>query len=130
MANALSGETLIINNETIAYMPNSLVYDFGNPEVTVEPQIIGGGAVTNTYSRDFSTAKSKVTFDLKSTVENKDKVRVWINNFSNNLIKIVAPDGNSSEIVENSVVINKPEINSSADGVISIEFEAAPAVKG
>ena len=129
MSNAIHGSTLEINNNVIPYVPNSLVYDFGTPEVSVDPQIIGDGAVENIYSENFETAKSKVTVDLKSTSENEARLQSFTDNFDQNLIKIIARDG-TARIFENAVVINKPEINTGSDGVISIEFESRQSLKG
>ena len=129
MATALSGSRLIINNETIEYMANSLKYDLGNAEVKVDPQVIGDGAVTNVPSRDFSTAKSKVMFDLKSTSENEEKVIAFIELFASNVIKIVSSDS-VTRVFESATIINKPEFDTGADGVIPIEFECSVAVVG
>ena len=129
MSIALSGSTLYVNNEIWPYVPNSLKWDFGNPEVSVDPQVVGGGLVENVNSKDYSTAKAKIMWDSKSTSENETKLTSLIENFDQNLIKIVDPSG-GSRIFENSVVINKPEVDSGSDGVFSIEIESSPMLKG
>jgi len=127
MANALAGAALIINNETIPYVPNSLKYDVGNPERKVEPQVVGGGAVTNVVTEDFATAKSKIMFDLKTTTENEQLFLGWVENFEDNLVKIVSNDG-KSRVFELATIINKPEFDTGADGIASIEFESNRSV--
>lgn len=127
MANALSGSTLYANNEVITYMPNSLIYDIGSPERIVAPQVVGNGAVENVTTEDFSTSKGKITFDLKTTSENEEVVQTWIDNVDSNVFRIVSSDDKSRNF-QGAVVINKPEFDTGADGVISIEIESARAV--
>jgi len=129
MATAFSNATLLINNETIAYMANSLKFVEGQPEKKVDPQVIGGGAVTNVVTQDFSTAKSKVMFDLKTTSENQTIISTWESAFDQNLIKIISSNGTTT-VFENTAIINQPEFDAGVDGVISIEFEGAQSVFG
>lgn len=129
MAKALSGAKLIINNETIGYSANSLKYDAGNPERKVSPQVIGGGGVTNVVTEDFETAKSKIMFDLKTTSENEVLINGWVSAFDENAIKIVSSDG-AARIFENAVIINKPEFDTGADGIIGVEFESSVRLFG
>ncbi len=129
MANALTGAILLINNETQEYFPNSLKFDMGSPERKVDPQVIGGGRVVNVATEDYSTAKGKVMFDLKTTSENEEAISGWVSNFDQNLIKVTSNDG-VSRIFENATIINKPEFDTGSDGIISIEFETAQGVFG
>lgn len=129
MPNALSGSQLIINNEIIPYQSNSLKFDSGTPERKVDPQVVGGGGVENVTTEDFSTAKSKISVDLKTTSQNEVLINGWVTNFDQNLIKIISNDG-VARIFENATLINKPEFDTGADGIISLEFECAPSVFG
>lgn len=124
---SLSGAQLLVNNETIPYMANSLKFNLGNPERKVDPQVVGNGRVNNVVSEDFATAKSMIMFDLKSTATNETSLQAWIQNVEQNVIKVISPDG-SIRVFENCVVINKPEIDTGADGVFSVDFEGEQAV--
>ncbi len=129
MAQSLSGSQLTVDNDVIGYMANSLKYDLGNPERKVDPQVVGNGAVFNVVSEDISTQKSKVMFDLKSTTENELLVSTWNTNSDANVIKVISPEG-VARVFESAALINKPEFDTGADGVISIEFESNPLVRG
>ena len=126
---ALSGMTFIINNDIWAYVPNSLKFKEGHPERSVNPQVVGDGAVENEVSENYETLKGSVTVDLKTTTENEIKVNRVQRNFDQNLIKLVSPDG-KTRVFENAVVINDPEFDAGADGVVTVEFESKPAVLG
>jgi hypothetical protein len=126
MATAINGATLYGNNDVVVYMPNSLTYDIGKAERTVTPQIVGNGTVENVVTEDFSTAKGKLQFDLKTTSENEALVIGWLDNFDSNVFKVVSTDG-KTRVFEKSVIINKPEFDTSSDGVISIEIESSQA---
>lgn len=129
MAQALSGSQLYHNNEIVEYMPNSLKYELGTPERKVDPQVVGNSSVVNVISEDYATAKAMISFDLKTTTENEAKLQTMIDNFDNNVFKIVSNDG-VTRVFQNAVVINKPEIDTGADGVISIEIESSQAAIG
>lgn len=126
MATAVNGATLYGNNDVVTYMPNSLTYDIGKAERTVTPQIVGNGSVENITTEDFSTAKAMLKFDLKTTSENEALVIGWLDNFDSNVFKVVSSDG-KTRVFEKSVIINKPEFDTSSDGVISIEIESSQA---
>jgi len=122
MATALSGAQLIINNEVIAYVPNSLMENEGNPESELRSEVVGDGEVQYVAVRDFTTAKAPVKFDLISTIENRVLVRGWIDNFAANVIKTVALEGTTA-VYENSLITNQVEIDTGKDGNITVEFE-------
>lgn len=129
MNTALSGSVLQVNNETTAYMANSLKYTRGTPERKLDPQVVGNGAVVNVATEDYSTAKGMVSFDLKTTSENELLVNDWVENFDENAIKIISSDG-VARIFQKATIINKPEFDTGSDGIISIEFETEQAVSG
>lgn len=124
---ALSGATLYANNQIVSYTPNTLTYDLGTPERLVSPQVIGGGAVTNVVTEDYSTSKSMLKFDVKTTSENEEIVLNLIDSFDQNVMKVVSAEG-KTRIFQNAAVVNKPEFDTGSDGVISVEMESSPAV--
>lgn len=121
-----SGSRLTINNEIVPFMANSLTAPEGFGENQVHVQEMGGGEVDIVVTTDLSTKIGKVTFDLKSTVENKERLRAWKANFDQNLIKITDRFGNT-DVFERMTVTNDPEWALSADGVASIEFQGKSA---
>ena len=127
MANALTGAELYGNNELVEYIPNSLTYNLGTPERSLTTQVVGGGEVSQVATEDYSTAKSMVKFDLKTTSENESRVIGWVQAFDSNVFKVVSRDG-VSRVFQGAIIINKPEFDTGSDGVISVEIEASQAV--
>jgi hypothetical protein len=126
---AIFDATLYVNNEVIPYMPNSLKIIGGKGERVVSAQVSGGGGTENVVSENVETKKGKVSFDLKSTIQNKTNVKGWSRNFDANVIRIVHRDG-ISFIYQNAVLINDPEFDLGADGIASCEFESLPEIQG
>ena len=44
-----------------------------------------------------------------------------------NVFKVISVDG-KTRVFQSAVIVNKPEFDTGADGVISVELESAPAV--
>jgi hypothetical protein len=126
---AIFDASLYINNEVVAYEPNSLMAVSGKGERTVSPQVVGNGATENVVAENVETKKGKVSFDVRSTIENKILVRRFQSNFDTNVIRLVYSDGTSS-VFQQAVVINDPEFDLGSDGVAKIEFESLPEVLG
>lgn len=125
-ATSLSVIESYMNDELIKIEPNSFMYDLGNPEITVRPQVSGNN-IENVYTKNFETAKSKFSFDLATTSENESRILDWIDNFSANVFRAVSTDG-ITRVFQQCALINKPEFNTGSDGVVSVEFESLPAV--
>ena len=118
----------MINNESAAYEPNTLMITLGKGERTMSPQVNGVDNVTIIFAEDVSTKKSKVSFELRSTVENIALLQAWQNNRADNYIQII--DGENSYICQGAAVTNDPEIETGSDAKISIEFEGEPVKIG
>jgi hypothetical protein len=127
MTQGLTKAKLIINNERVAYIPNSLKDTSGFGERTVSPQNLGGGETSNVITEDVSTFKGKIMFDLKTTQDNKALLREWQSNLDANTVKIEYSSGKIS-LYENATVINDPERDDGVDGVMSVEMEAKPEI--
>jgi hypothetical protein len=127
MTQGLTKAKLIINNERVGYISNSLKDTSGFGERTVSPQNLGGGETSNVITEDVSTFKGKIMFDLKTTQDNKALLREWQSNLDANTVKIEYPSGKIS-LYENATVINDPERDDGVDGVMSVEMEAKPEI--
>jgi len=118
---------VIINNQNIALVPNSVERRYGRGETTVATQSLGAGNVDTVHSVDNTTAKSYFKFSMKVTQENIDAVDAWKLNLGANVIRYIGTDSN--EIYEQMSVINDPTYPDSNDAVIEVEFEGNPLIK-
>ena len=119
----LSAMTLNINNENIAYKPNTLKFvDGTNPERTVSNLTSGGLSRTKLVSVDATTLVDKVTFDLEVSQEAFDKVVEWQELSEGAGVPIRISQGTVVVSFNSMVISNQPEFDASADGSVTIEF--------
>jgi len=122
---SLSNPTVVVNNDTIAIVPNSLVYKTGFGDKSVKPQSSGGNAIEVVITEDAETKKSMVKFKLYNTKKHLQLAKTWGVLFSNT---IEVSEGNVAEAFSDMVIISEPERAIGADGELEFEFEGAPTL--
>jgi hypothetical protein len=123
---AITTPSVIINNVTIAILPNSLNYTEGFGEQSMRTQSAGGGSVDVVYSDNAESKMSSVNFDMINTAENIALARSWKANLNQNAISVVAPG--FSRNFSNMALVSDYSVELSADGKISLEFMGNAAV--
>ena len=128
MAHALglTDPVIIINNEQIEYVPNSLEYQLGEGERKVETQTAGGGLVSVVVTEDATTNKSMVKFEMRSTLENFDLVDSWTGLGANHIILADAASG-FKQVFDFMTMTGHPSRKLAADGKVECEFQGARA---
>lgn len=126
----LSDATVVVNNEAIATLPNTISFTEGLGEQSVKAASIGGGAVEPIYSNDLQSSFSMVKFDLPSTPENIDLARTWKVNRNNNVVQIIGEtiEGTVTRTFAKAALTSNYEIGIGSDAAITLEFKAATAV--
>ena len=123
----LSVPTVIINNETLAIVPNSFSYDGGEGEVTVRAASAGGGNTTSVHSQNAETQIGKCKFDIFLTPDTDSKIAIWKEAVGANQIQVIQRADSSGDAVTlsfgNMSLMNAVERAASADGVTSLEWE-------
>lgn len=119
---------LIINNQPIAYVPNSLEYDSGEGESDQRAGSTGGRNVEMRYSENAETFVGEVMFDLFPDATTETLIKSWKAGGGDNQILIVNPKTNYTETFLDAALVNKVKRNPTSDGVVSFEFKASPAV--
>ena len=122
---AFSTPQIIINNETIAIVPNSLTYDGGEGEITVRAASTGGGSAVSVHTFNAESMISKVKFEIYVTADADKKIAKWKSNIGSNVIQFSDQLANG-EVLARSFsgmsVTNAVERGPAADGKISIEW--------
>lgn len=121
----LSVPTVIVNNETIAIVPNSFTYDGGEGEINVRAASAGGGNTTSVHSQNAETQIGKCKFDIFLTPGVDQYIAVWKENVGSNSIQVIqrAAGGDSVTLsFDNMSLMNAVERAASADGVTSLEW--------
>jgi len=126
MATALANPRVLVNNLSVAIVPNSCSYTEGLGEQTVRTASAGGGSVQSVYSNNVETNLSMVKFDMFATAENLETILLWKNNANANVISI-SGDGLTRSFAS-AVLTNDYEINLGSDSVVSLEFKTDAAI--
>ena len=124
MSIQLSDATVLVNDEVVGIMPNSLKYTEGFGEQNVRAVSIGGGAVEQIFSRNVESSLSKVMFDIPTTPENIALARTWKANGNLNGVQIAGKtaEGDITRTFTQAAMTGDPEIEISTEGVINVEF--------
>ena len=118
---SLSTPFLMINNVLVPYIAGSLTFTEGTPEKKVRTQTGGGGSMQRVSSIDVTTQFSEVKFQLLNTVANVELARTWVNNEFDNAISIT--DAEFTRYGSDAGIVNKYEVETGIDGMISVEFQ-------
>ena len=130
MSIQLSDATVLVNDEVVGIIPNTLKYTEGFGEQKVRAMSIGGGAVEQVFSRDVESALSKITFDMPTTSENIALARTWKANGNLNVVQIAGKtaEGDMTRTFTQAAMTGDPEIEISTEGVINVEFMSNAAI--
>lgn len=121
----ISDPSVLVNNVSVAIVPNSLVFDEGLGEQSVIVQSAGAGQTQQVFANDVSTNLGMVKFSLQATKQNIELARSWKTNQNQNVVTVTASnaDGTITRSFTNSAICNNYEVPLSADGVIELEFK-------
>jgi len=130
MSEQLSSAQVLVNNDVVAIIPNSLTFTEGLGEQSVRAASAGGSQTEQVFSDNVETRYSTVKFEIPSTVENIDKAKDWKANKNQNLIQISGrtSDGRLTRTFTQAALLTDYEIPLSNDGNITLEWRANPAV--
>ena len=130
MSIQLSDATVLVNDEVVAIVPNTLKFTEGFGEQTVRAASVGGGAVEQVFSKDVESALSKVMFDIHTTPDNVKLARTWKSNKNQNVVAIAGKtaEADLTRTFTQAAMVNDPEIEISSEGVINVEFSSNAAI--
>lgn|SRR5512139_497441 len=130
MSEQLSNASVIINNEPIAIMPNSLAFTEGLGEQNMRAASIGGSQTEQVFSDNIEMRYGTIKFDIPATIANIAKARQWKQNKNQNLVQIAGKtvDGNLTRTFSQAALLSNYEVPLSSDGKITLEWRSNPAV--
>ena len=120
----LSNVSVLVNDQVIPIVANSLKFSEGKGEQTVRVASLGGDAVEQVYAQDLESAFGKVMFEMHTTIDNVNSQRQWQSNQNRNVVALAAgtDDGNFNRVYTQCAMVNDPEIEIGNEGMISVEF--------
>jgi len=133
MVQALSNPAVRVNDETIAIVPNTFNPTLGGGEVNVRSASSGGNSIDTVHTSNAETKISTWMFDVYSTPDNIKSIQTWQRSIGENTVAAIETLGEGSSLslsLTQASLVNDPELNLSADGVISLEFKGAQTIVG
>lgn len=121
----LTDGALVINNESVPFVANSLRWTEGRGEQRVRTMIAGPNKVEQVYARDLESNVGKLMVDIPSTPELVAAALVWKQNANRNVVQFAGRTEDGQEVARTwpaSALVNDYEVPVSADGNISLEF--------
>ena len=131
MSIALADPSVVVNNEPVAVVPNSVKYTEGAGEQTMRAASTGGGGVQQVFSRNVETDFSKVMFEVFNDIETIEDLRGWKKNSNQNVVVVTGktPDGKTLRRTFNqAAMLNDYEVGLGSDTTIPVEFSSNAAV--
>ena len=116
---------VIVNNELISIVPNTLSYTEGFGEYIVRGVSQGAGKTETIFSEDDSKKMSKVNFEIYPTDDNIKKARKWKSLKNDNVIEFADV---ISKTFSNVSLVNDYSIDLGAETTIKLEWIGDPAV--
>lgn len=129
MSISLSVPSVIVNNQTIAIVPNSFSYDGGEGEINVRAASGGGNTVESVHSVNAEGKIGQCKFDVYLTPDVDSLIRTWKSQVGQNNVQWVqrlAGGGNFTRSMSRMSLASPVERNASSDGVVSLEFKGDP----
>ena len=121
----LSVPGIAVNNVPIGIVPNSYKYKLGKGETKVRSASTGGGASQSVHSEDAESKIGMMSWEMYVTDETEELVSQWKPNVGANFISAQQP-GTAPRSMGNASMINDPDFEANADGVVEIQFEGDP----
>lgn len=126
----VANAAVIVNNNVVAVVPNSVKYTEGLGEQEIKAASTGGGQSEQIYSENIENNFSMISFDVYNTVEAIDLARQWKANRNQNLVQVAGKtvEGNITRTFSQAAILNDYEVGLGSDTVISLEFKSNPAI--
>jgi hypothetical protein len=130
MSEQLSNAQVLVNNDVVAIIPNTLTFTEGLGEQNIRAASSGGSQTEQVFSDNIEMRYSTVKFEIPSTVENIEKAKDWKVNKNQNLIQVSGrtTDGKLTRTFSQAALLTDYEVPLTSDGNITLEWRANPAV--
>lgn len=123
----LTDGAVIINNESVPWVPGSVKFTEGRGEQKVRPMIAGAGKTEQIYARNLESQIGKFMLDLPATPELVEAILVWKQNANRNVVQFAGRTEDGEEVDRTwsgAALVNDYEVPVDPEGNISLEFHA------
>lgn len=131
MSIALADPSIVVNNEPVSIVPNSVAYDEGLGEQTMRAASTGGGGTEQVFANNVETNFGMVKFALYNDIASIELARSWKTNRNQNVVTMTGktPDGQSiTRSFTQAAILNNYEVALGSDTSFELEFKSNTAV--
>lgn len=134
MSTALANPQIVVNNESVSIVPNSVTYTEGAGEQNMRAASAGGASVEQVFSENVETNFSMVKFSIFPSPTMIDLARSWKKNGNANVVSITGTvtEAGSEKVLRRTfnlaAILNDYDVNLGSDTNIEIEFKSQSAV--
>ena len=121
----LSVPGIVVNNVPIKIVPNSFSFRGGFGETNVRSASSGGDASESVHSEDAEARIGMMKWSMFITDDTYNLVSQWKDRTGGNFVAAGQP-ATAPKSMGSASMINDPDFESSADGVVEIEFNGDP----
>ena len=122
----ISNPQIVINDEIVLFIPNSLKYIENTAKTVVKSLTAGGTSAVTVHSMDLSEANSKITFTVKATKRTLELIPFWYSNTAENVIEVSSANGDIALAFIQMSLEEIPESAFGADGELELTFLGDP----
>jgi hypothetical protein len=125
----LSDAAVVVNNEAVAVIPNTVKFTEGFGEQKMRAASIGDGKVEQIFSNDVETSFSKIMFEVPTTVDNISLVRSWKALQNGNVVSIAGTnsEGTITRTFQKAAILGDYEVEIGSEASISVEMSSSAA---
>ncbi len=122
----LSNVTVIVNDDAVGTVPNTVKFDEGFGEQKMRAMSVGNDQVEQVYSKDVETAVGSVKFEMPVTVPNIELVRSWKSRGNTNVVSVIGTtrDGTVTRTFQQAAVLSNYEVEIGSETSIPVEFSS------
>ena len=129
MGSQLTEGVVVVNNEGVGIVPNSLKFGEGLGEQKQLPESFGGGEVVQVFANDLSTAIGRVSFDMRTTIPYIKLLREWKRAGNGNTVQLsLEADGETlQKTFSNAALVGDYDVEIGTETVITVEWTSDTA---
>lgn len=127
----LADPSVVVNNEPVAVVPNSVKFTEGDGEQNMRVASTGSGGTEQVYTENVETNFSRAMFAIYNDIDGINQARAWKKNRNQNVVVIVGttPDGQTLRRTFNrAAILNDYEVDLGADTQIDLEWSSDASV--
>lgn len=120
----LTDAAVIVNNEVVGVIPNSVEFDEGRGEQKIRAVSVGDGKTEQVHASDLETNLGGVKFSLPTTIENIALALGWKTNKNRNVVQLAGQtdDGDFTRTFTQAALTANYKVPIGTEADIEIEF--------